>query len=160
CSATGGRRPGSTSSMPTWPRASGFRAGIWNACSTSARGSSGSRDDRLISGSFSRLKRATPAARLAIAAFCHRARKYLGVYLVVRGGGDAIVFGGGIGEHAPAIRARIAGGLEGLGIALDATSNSAATAGNAIISSPASRVELRVVAVDEAHIIARRTVEC
>lgn len=50
-------------------------------------------------------------ARLAIDVFCHRARKYAGAYLAILGGADAIVFGGGIGENAPEIRERIAGGL-------------------------------------------------
>jgi acetate kinase len=48
-----------------------------------------------------------PRARLAVDVFCHRARKYLGAYLAFLGGADAVVFSGGIGEHAPEVRARI-----------------------------------------------------
>jgi acetate kinase len=39
--------------------------------------------------------------------FCYRVRKYLGANLAVLGGAHAIVFGGGIGEHAQEIRPRI-----------------------------------------------------
>jgi acetate kinase len=47
-------------------------------------------------------------ARLAVDTFCYRARKYLGAYLAAMGGqADAVVFSGGIGEHAPEIRSFI-----------------------------------------------------
>ncbi len=65
-------------------------------------------------------------AALAIGAFCRRARKYLGAYLALLGGADAILFGGGIGERAPQIRARILSGMEWCGIALDDAANEAA----------------------------------
>jgi acetate kinase len=39
-----------------------------------------------------------PAVELALRMFCYRVRKYIGAYLAVLGGADAIVFGGGIGE--------------------------------------------------------------
>lgn len=58
-------------------------------------------------------------ATLAVNAFCQRARKYLGAYLAVLGGADAIVFGGGIGENAPQIRARILLNMEWCGLMLD-----------------------------------------
>lgn len=41
-----------------------------------------------------------PRAALAVRMFCYRVRKYIGAYLVVLGGADAVIFGGGIGEHA------------------------------------------------------------
>jgi len=49
-----------------------------------------------------------PRARLAVQLYCYRARKYLGAYLTVLGGADAILFGGGVGENAAAVRAVIA----------------------------------------------------
>jgi acetate kinase len=54
-------------------------------------------------------------ARLAIDIFCYRVRKYIGGYLAAMGGADAVVFAGGIGENAPAVRARIAEGLDWIG---------------------------------------------
>jgi acetate kinase len=46
-------------------------------------------------------------AELAVAMFCYRVRKYIAAYLAVLNGADAILFGGGIGENAPEVRARI-----------------------------------------------------
>jgi len=95
-----------------------------------------------------------PAARLAVEVFCYRARKYVGAYMAALGGVDGIVFGGGAGEHLPPIRAGILGGLEGLGIGLDAARNDAAIGHAAGISTEASPVEVRVEPVDEAAVIA------
>ena len=68
-------------------------------------------------------ERDDPRARLAVDVFCHRARKYLGAYLAILGGADAVVFSGGIGEHAPEVRARICAGMEWCGLVLDAERN-------------------------------------
>jgi len=99
-------------------------------------------------------------AALAIDSFCYRARKYLGAYLAVLGGADAVVFGGGIGEHSAAVRWRICLGLEALGLALDASANDGAWGGDRRISAPNSRTEAWVMAVDEAAVIARDVVAC
>jgi acetate kinase len=61
----------------------------------------------------------SPDARLAVDLFCVRARKYLGAYLALMGGCDGVAFGGGIGEHVAAIRARIVGGMDWSGLSLD-----------------------------------------
>ena len=94
------------------------------------------------------------AARLAIAVYCYRARKYLGAYLTVLGGADGILFGGGVGEHSPEIRAQILTGLEWLGIELDAGRNDALRDGEGCISTPGSRIAVWVVTVDEASVLA------
>jgi len=96
-------------------------------------------------------------ARLAVQAFCHRARKYLGAYLAVLGGADAIVFGGGIGERAADIRARICSGMEWCGLALDAQANQAALGVEARISRNDSRLTADVIPVDEEALIAQDT---
>src|SRR5207249_420057 len=62
----------------------------------------------------------------AVELFCYRARKYLGAYLAALGGADAVVFGGGIGEAAPVIRARICEGMVWCGLRLDPGRNDAA----------------------------------
>lgn len=98
-------------------------------------------------------------AKLAIDLFCYRARKYIGSYLAAMNGADAIVFAGGVGEHAPEVRARICDGLGWLGIALDPTANDAAAGGAAArISAADSRVEVWVIPTDEELLIARDTV--
>ena len=96
-------------------------------------------------------------AHRAIEAFCHRARKYLGAYLAVLGGADAVLFGGGIGEHAPAIRGRISDGLEWCGLRLDPQANAAAVGAQARISAPGCAIAAWVIRVDEEILIARDT---
>ena len=103
-------------------------------------------------------------AACAIELFCYRARKYMGAYLAVLGGADAIVFGGGIGENSPTIRARICAGMEWCGLRLDAERNEAAVhlpPGSAAgISQDGATVAAYVVADDEETWIARETVRC
>ena len=103
-------------------------------------------------------------AEFAIDLFCYRVRKYLGSYLAVLGGADAIVFGGGIGENAPEIRDRICKKMEWCGLRLDPDFNRAAVGlapGRAAkISEDGSRLAAYVVAADEETWIARETVQC
>jgi acetate kinase len=105
-----------------------------------------------------------PRATLAIEAFCHRARKYLGAYLAILGGADAVVFGGGIGERAPDIRSRICQGMDWCGISLDSPRNievSEVQPGQVIpIHSKESAIELLVIGTDEESMIARETYQC
>lgn len=103
-------------------------------------------------------------ATLAITLFCYRVRKYIGAYLAVLGGADAVIFGGGIGEHAPTIRTRICTGMEWCGLRLDAARNAAAVGlspGSATrISNDHASLAAYVVATDEETWIARETVRC
>lgn len=92
-------------------------------------------------------------ARAAIDSFCHAARKYLGAYLAALGGADAVVFGGGIGEHAASIRARICAGLDWAGLRLDPQAN-ASLPPDGRISAADSRIACHVLAVDEERVIA------
>ena len=94
-------------------------------------------------------------SKLAIEAFCHRARKYIGAYLAVLGGADAIVFGGGIGEGSATIRSRICRGLEWCGLEMDAAANHAVRGNEARICTADSRVAVHVIPVDEELLIAR-----
>jgi acetate kinase len=96
-----------------------------------------------------------PAARLAIDVFCQRVRKYAGAYLAVLGGADGIVFGGGIGENSPDVRARCLSGLEPLGIVLDEEANRATIGRDGRISPVRSAIDLEVVVADEAGEMAR-----
>ena len=96
-----------------------------------------------------------PRARLAVQLYCYRARKYLGAYLAVLGGADAILFGGGVGENAAAVRAGILDGLDWAGIRLDAAANTAAAGREGRISAADSRIEAWVIPVDEARILAQ-----
>ncbi|MCP9447769.1 MAG: acetate/propionate family kinase [Nitrospira sp.] len=100
-------------------------------------------------------------AELAVAVFCYRVRKYIGAYLAVLGGADAVLFSGGIGERSPLIRTRICEGMDWCGLRLDEQKNSAAVtlpAGSAVCISPDdTAVPAYVTAVDEEIWIARET---
>jgi acetate kinase len=90
----------------------------------------------------------------AVALFCYQALKWVGAFAAVLGGLDTLVFAGGIGENAPAVRERICAGLGLLGVTLDPAANAA----NApVISAASSRVAVRVVRTDEELVIARST---
>ena len=100
-------------------------------------------------------------ARLAIACFSHRVRKYIGAYAAVMGGLDAVVLTGGIGENAVAMRRRILQRLEFLGVTLDEDRNFDCRAGETArvveISADYSPVRALVVATDEQLMIAEET---
>jgi len=98
-------------------------------------------------------------ARLAIDLFCLRVKKYIGAYLAETGGTDAILFTGGIGENAAAVRSRICKGLDWFGIQLDPQRNDMAVGGKeGQISTEDSRVKLFVIPTNEELLIARDTV--
>ena len=98
-----------------------------------------------------------PRARLAVEAFCYRARKYLGAYLAVLGGAEALIFSGGIGENSPVVRAKICGEMEWCGMGLDSSANDAVIGRDGIISRADSGVTIAVIHTDEEIIIARET---
>jgi acetate kinase len=102
------------------------------------------------------LDSAAPAAAEAVDLFVYRAVGAIGAMAAALGGVDAIVFSAGIGEHAPAIRARIAAGCAWLGASLDETANAA---GGPLIHAAGSRLALAVVPTDEEGTIARHTLD-
>jgi acetate kinase len=87
----------------------------------------------------------------AVELFCYQARKWVGAYAAALGGLDTLVFAGGIGENAPAVRERICAGLGFLGVRLDGRRNAA----NAPLISKAGAVAVRVIQTDEELMIAR-----
>ncbi len=100
-------------------------------------------------------ERSDPRAAEAVGLFCYQARKWIGALAAVLGGVDSLVFSAGIGEHAPAIRARICAGLEFLGIVINEPANET---NQPVISSEASRVRVRVIPTDEEREIAESVV--
>ncbi|MGB5474186.1 MAG: acetate/propionate family kinase [Gammaproteobacteria bacterium] len=88
----------------------------------------------------------------AVEVFCYQVKKWIGAFAAAMGGLDTLVFAGGIGEHAPVVRARICTGLEFLGVEIEGKSN----AQNAdVISTETGRVAVRVMHTDEELIIAK-----
>jgi acetate kinase len=98
-----------------------------------------------------------PRARLAVDVFCYRARKYLGAYLAALGGAQAVIFSGGIGENAPAVRQKICAGMDWCGLSLDSRKNDAAVGVEGSISTSDARIHVYVIPSDEEAIIARET---
>jgi acetate kinase len=94
----------------------------------------------------------SPSARAAIDLFCYTALKHAGALAAVLDGLDTIVFTGGIGEHAPAVRQQICQGLGHLGVRLDPERNAAH---RDVISVDGSSVAVRVIATDEELVIAK-----
>jgi acetate kinase len=94
-----------------------------------------------------------PHARFALELYCYRARKYIGSYLAVLGGCDGIAFGGGVGEHVPAVRGQILAGLQWAGIQLDRAANEAARGQEARITLPDSQIAVQVIPVDEDQVL-------
>jgi acetate kinase len=97
---------------------------------------------------------ADPRAQEALDLFCYQARKALGSLVAVLDGLETLVFTGGIGENAPLARASICEGLYHLGLLIDPFANEQ---NQEIISSPASRVTVRVMKTNEELVIARHT---
>jgi acetate kinase len=100
------------------------------------------------------LASAAPSARLAIDVYLYRLQRELGSLAAALRGLDAIVFTGGIGENAPAIRERACRDAAWLGIELDVSANAR---GGPRITAPGSRVSAWVVPTDEELMIARHT---
>jgi acetate kinase len=98
-------------------------------------------------------------AALAIEIFCYRIRKYIGAYIAAMNGADAVVFTGGIGENARAIRRNICTSIDALGIVIDEEANRTA-AGEARISAEGSRIAVWVIPTNEELLIARDTARC
>jgi acetate kinase len=96
-----------------------------------------------------------PEAQQAIEYFVFRIRRELGGLAAVLEGIDAIVFCGGIGEHAWRVRERVLEGMEWIGVELDRTANRDSAQ---VISSERSRVRVFVIPTDEEAMIARHTV--
>jgi acetate kinase len=93
-----------------------------------------------------------PNCRLAVDIYCYEIKKRIGAYAAVLGGLDTLVFSGGIGEHAPIVRARICAGLEFLGLDIDHDRN---TNNAPLISTASSPVAVRVIATDEEAVLAQ-----
>ncbi|MDH3309187.1 MAG: acetate/propionate family kinase [Gammaproteobacteria bacterium] len=101
------------------------------------------------------LESGDPRAQRAVDLYCYRIRKYIGAYIAVLGGVDAVLIGGGVGENAPEIRARIFENMKWAGIRLDPGKNAFIAGNEQLISRADSRAEIWVIPVNEARILAQ-----
>ena len=95
-----------------------------------------------------------PRAALAVELFVYRIGRELGSLAAALDGLDALVFTGGIGEHAVAIRERVCRAATWLGLQFDSAANAD---GGPRISAPSSPVSAWVIPTDEELMIARHT---
>lgn len=118
-------------------------------------GLSGHNDLRDIEAEAARGER---RSQLALDVFIGAVRHYLGAYLLLLGGAEAIVFTGGIGENSAKMRAAIGADLDWFGIGLDPVRNAEAK-GEVPIHLHTSRVQLWIMPTNEELIVARQTKE-
>ncbi|MBQ7453139.1 MAG: acetate kinase [Clostridia bacterium] len=98
--------------------------------------------------------------RLALAMYAYRVKKYIGSYMAVLGGCDAIAFTAGVGENGWEFRESVLTGLEGLGIVLDKEKNKNAKRGEySEIEAEGSKTKIYVIPTNEEIMIARETQE-
>jgi acetate kinase len=101
-----------------------------------------------------------PRAALAAQIMLYRLKKYIASYMAaLDGAADAIVFTAGIGENSAYVREQALQGLEFMGIKLDKAKNEGAS-GEAVISTPDSRVQVMVIPTNEEILIARDAAAC
>ena len=92
-------------------------------------------------------------AQLANDIFVDRIQKYIGQYLAVLNGADAIIFTAGIGENSVTIRELVVNGISWFGCNVDPEKNVRGAEG--VISNPDAKVKVLVIPTDEELVIAR-----
>ena len=93
-----------------------------------------------------------PAERQAVDSYVYSIAKAIGALTAALHGLDTLVFSGGIGEHAAIVRERVCDAFRYLGVSLDTAANARHAP---VISTPASRVTVRVIPTNEELMIAR-----
>ena len=96
-------------------------------------------------------------AQLAYDMYSNSAKKYIGQYIAVMGGVDAIVLTAGVGENCDKMRRMIFAGLQPLGIKIDLGKNRKGLRGEREISTDDSEVRIVIIPTDEEYMIARDT---
>ncbi len=94
----------------------------------------------------------------ALTTYAYRIVKYIGAYVTVLNGADAISFTAGVGENSVLVRKLVCDRLGFLGVKLDEEANKSAS-GETLISTPDSKIRVYVVPTDEELSIARQTAE-
>jgi acetate kinase len=106
-----------------------------------------------VSGDMRDLLASTkPEATEAVEYFCYRIAREVGSLTTVLGGLDALVFTGGIGEHAAPVRERVCERLRWLGLEIAAGTNHNHST---FLHTERSKVRVLVIATDEEWVIAR-----
>lgn len=96
-------------------------------------------------------------AKLALEMFDYMLKKYIGAYILILGGLDAIIFTAGIGENDWETRYEACKNMEFMGLHLDVEKNKNTKGILAEISLPESKVKVYVIPTNEELMIARDT---
>lgn len=101
-----------------------------------------------------------PEVQLAFDVMCYRIKKYIGSYIAVLGGVDAIAFAGGVGENDSIVREKCLEGLECFGIKLNKKLNNDVQRfkENTNLTGKGSKVKIFVIPTNEELVIARETI--
>ncbi|MBN2396008.1 MAG: acetate/propionate family kinase, partial [Candidatus Atribacteria bacterium] len=102
-----------------------------------------------------------PKADIALKSFVYHIIKYIGSYITIMNGVDAITFSGGIGENSPKVRKEICEGLQLFQISLEDKKNEECIRGKeeTVISDSSSKIQVIVIPANEALIVARETLK-
>jgi acetate kinase len=125
------------------------------ACRSGLLGLSGVNDLRDLEASAAD---GCPVSQQALDVFVAAVRHYLGAYLLLLNGADAVVFTGGIGENSVRMREAVLADLDWFGIRLDRAKNAAAK-GEMAVHAAGSRVQLWVMPTNEELVVARQARE-
>ena len=97
-------------------------------------------------------------AKLALDIFCYRVKRFIGDYIAIMNGVDAVVFTAGIGENNDYVRREVLTDMDFLGIKIDQEKNK--TRGEEVdISAEDAKVRTLIIPTNEELAIARETVE-
>lgn len=100
-------------------------------------------------------------ANLALDVYSHRIKKYIGSYIAVLNGVDAIVWTAGVGENSPIVRSIVHREMDWLGVKLDLEKNEVTWRGaEGDITTPDSKVKVLVIPTNEELVIAQDTIDC
>jgi acetate kinase len=97
-------------------------------------------------------------AKLALDVFIHKVKKYIGSYIAVMNGADAIIFTAGLGENSATMRSAICKDMSFLGIELDEAKNNI-RGKETDLSKEGSKVKVFLVPTNEELMIARDTMK-
>ena len=103
------------------------------------------------------IKKGGSRAKLAYDMFVYRIRKYIGSYIAVMNGADAIIFTGGIGENDPDVRKDVCKNFDYIGLKFDNYKNEDLKGVQEILSTENSRVKVMVIPTNEEFVIAEET---
>lgn len=106
---------------------------------------------------FSANEAGNERAKLAFEMYCYRIRKYVGSYAAAMNGCDIIVFTAGVGENQADMRQSVCQGLSFMGVEIDVEKNKGIHGEEAVISTPASKIQVVVIPTDEELMIASDT---